>query len=447
MHIPYKNVDRSNIADCFENWRGHQCPDTGFVVLYHSQCNDGLVSASVVANFINTNYKADNAIYVPVAYGKDVFSKTFKENQDVVDFIKKHPFISLIVVDFSFPVQDVLKGHTFPFLDERMGKLSEIFDSVLILDHHISSAVNYRTHYELAQTDADSLFVEENCYFLFTEANDMSGATMTWNFFFNGQPETLLVKVAEDRDLWKKQMKLTEQGDFLIKSLNFGITGTPASKNPFAQYLDENDEAIEKAEKLTQLLLSDETFEKEADRFTEVVKYYKANVKSLSKRYFIKDLCNHERCDIQTKHRVAFVDCPSMYASDVCAAIYNEHDVDYVVSFSIIEKDGQCMANLSMRSKKDGGADVSEICGYFGGGGHANAAGCTMTLMDFVAYFGFCGHTEEESPYINQLDFEKFEAAVMTGFAKSNRFFVTLFLTAVAVISIAAWVSSRLPAH
>jgi nanoRNase/pAp phosphatase (c-di-AMP/oligoRNAs hydrolase) len=41
-----------------------------------------------------------------------------------------------------------------------------------------------------------------------------------------------------------------------------------------------------------------------------------------------------------------------------------------------VTKDNQVI--LSMRSHKDSGVNVAELCKAFGGGGHPNAAGCRV---------------------------------------------------------------------
>jgi hypothetical protein len=90
MYIPYKNVNKQNIHSYFETWKGAANEDTAFVVVYHEKCNDGIVSACVVANYINTHFDKDKAVYIPANYGKDSFTRTFKENKAFNDFMEEH---------------------------------------------------------------------------------------------------------------------------------------------------------------------------------------------------------------------------------------------------------------------------------------------------------------------------------------------------------------------
>lgn len=50
---------------------------------------------------------------------------------------------------------------------------------------------------------------------------------------------------------------------FLVNELNFGVTKSAHSNNPFKQAGWAEDPAVEIAEKLTQMLLSDEAFKSE----------------------------------------------------------------------------------------------------------------------------------------------------------------------------------------
>lgn len=402
MYTPFNVVTKDNIHSFYKQWEGHCVPESAFVVVYHENCNDGIVAACVTANVINTRFNQDHAIYIPANYGEDSFSRVFKENKDLQEFMAAHIHVNLIIVDFSFAPTDMSRQHVFSFTDERLGKLSEVFDSVLILDHHISSCDNYRAHFSI---EPDQFDLHENCYYLFNEENTMSGASMAWKFFHGDAPESELVKVVEDRDLWKHVNPLTEQGYFLVNDLNFGATRSTHSKNPFASYVDHDDPAVEAGEKMTAMLLSNEAFEKEAKSYDHVVKYHKKTVEAIARRYFVSMLDTFEKNGKTTKQRVAFVNCPSQYASDVCASIYNKHQVDYVLSFTIVQKGSTPMVNVSMRSPKDG-ADVSEICGYFGGGGHKHAAGCVMTLLDFISYFDFTPVEVPKAPYVNRIDVE-----------------------------------------
>jgi oligoribonuclease NrnB/cAMP/cGMP phosphodiesterase (DHH superfamily) len=422
MYIPYKNVNKQNIRDYFESWKGHCNKDTAFVVVYHEKCNDGLVSACVVANYINTNFDQDKAVYIPANYGKDSFTRTFKENKVFNDFMEEHGkgSVRLIVVDFSFAPADIARTHLFQFGERQMDSLPCIFDSILILDHHITSAENFKAHYDGAP---NAVFTEltENCYYLFDEKNSMSGASMAWNFFFGDTPESELIKVVEDRDLWRHVNPNTEQGYFLVNDLNFGTTKSAHSKNPFARYADNQDPAVESAEKLTQMLLSDEAFKSEIALYDKVVAYHKRAVDAIANRYFIRELTNHEKSGADKKHRVAFVNCPSQYASDVCAAIYNKHDVDYVLSFTLVQTADSPFVNISMRSKQ-GGANVGDICAYFGGGGHANAAGCAMNLLDFVSYFDFTEQQDIAAPYANMVNEKLIESIAETCRQNSGKY-------------------------
>ena len=119
-------------------------------VLYHANCDDGFGAAWAARKKLG-----DAAVYVPVKYGDPLPPTVTGER--------------VYVVDFSYP-RDVLET-----LADRC--------KVVVLDHH-----------KTAQEDlADLPFAEFDM--------ERSGAGMTWDYFFPGQPRPPLIDHIEDRDL------------------------------------------------------------------------------------------------------------------------------------------------------------------------------------------------------------------------------------------------------
>jgi hypothetical protein len=108
--------------------------------VYHEKCNDGIISAYVIANYINTNFDQDKAVYIPANYGKDSFTRTFKENKVFNDFMNEYGKgpVCLIVVDFSFAPADIARTHLFQFGEREMDSLPCIFDLVFFEDAEIN---------------------------------------------------------------------------------------------------------------------------------------------------------------------------------------------------------------------------------------------------------------------------------------------------------------------
>jgi hypothetical protein len=65
---------------------------------------------------------------------------------------------------------------------------------------------------------------------------------------------------------------------------------------------------------------------------------------------------------------------------------------------------------------------VGDICAYFGGGGHVNAAGCTMNLLDFVSYFDFTEEQDIAAPYANMVNEKLIESIAETCRQNSGKY-------------------------
>ena len=139
-------------------------------VLYHENCDDGFGAA-----YAAWTKFGENAIYVPVQYGKP--APEIIQGSD------------LYILDFSFDV-------------ETLEKMRLISDSILVLDHH-ESAMKRLADLPYAVFDMER-----------------SGAMMAWQHFHPGAPVPRLIEGVQDRDLYTFKIPTTE-------ALSSGLRSVP----------------------------------------------------------------------------------------------------------------------------------------------------------------------------------------------------------------------------
>ena len=133
------------------------------VCVYHKNCTDGTTAAAILLK------KFPNCKLFP-------FEHKYKE-EDFQAFLNEiDQKTTVYVVDFAFPKED-------------MEKILKKAKKVVVIDHHIGV---YETLKQLASRYPNLEYVFDN---------NMSGASLTWKYFF-GEPIPELVKLVEDKDIW-----------------------------------------------------------------------------------------------------------------------------------------------------------------------------------------------------------------------------------------------------
>lgn len=167
-----------------------------------------------------------------------------------------------------------------------------------------------------------------------------SGAGLAWSFFHPGEDAPLLVKLVEDRDLWRFNIKESRVFAAFLFSLeyDFGLWSDVALnlELPDGRHsIMSQGDAIER---------------KHAKDVAELV----AN-----------------GCDWQIigGWEVPTINAPYFYASELGHALCRD------VPFAAVWYEKQGRRYYSLRSETDVGLDVSKIAAFFGGGGHKHAAG------------------------------------------------------------------------
>lgn len=160
------------------------------LVLYHSDCRDGMCAAMVCW----LNFK-DAAIYRPVNYGGSSLRKIVDEA------LEAHPTLQeVFVVDFTF------RGET----DTIIWMLRELHLGVTLIDHHKTAIP------DIEEVAAQVNGTGERVSVRFSE--DFSGAALTWLYLF---PQTALppvVAYTQDRDIWQHKLPDTEAVNAYLQS-------------------------------------------------------------------------------------------------------------------------------------------------------------------------------------------------------------------------------------
>jgi oligoribonuclease NrnB/cAMP/cGMP phosphodiesterase (DHH superfamily) len=236
---------------------------------------------------------------------------------------------------------DKLKGKNvlicdFSFKKDIILKLLNFVKSLLIIDHHVS-----------AQKDLQDL---EPQYKIF----DMShcGAYLTWQYFFPDTPVPLFVKYIEDNDIWLKAMPKTLEVTAYVSSLELG-------SDP--EYLDQFERLILDESLITSIAIpTGEILLKQAQK----------QIDSALSRSTVKM--------IDFNNNIYFVGtCNSTTnISDVGNQMLTKYPfVDFAAIYNYNESGGS--NSISLRSD-DSRANVSLIASKCSGGGHRNAAGCSL---------------------------------------------------------------------
>ncbi len=268
-------------------------------VLYHDDA-DGYASAMAAYMVYE-----DRATYISVQYGQTFPINNLTKTDNV------------FILDFSYKKE---------ILEEVHSKVALL----VVLDHH-----------ETAMQDLDHLD-----YAIFDMSK--SGARLSWEYFHPDIETPMLIKLVEDRDLWRFNL-----GD--TKAFDAGMRAS-------GKY--------SKIEYWKEVLL-------DTQEFIDVIEVGHILVKDLDARVMstVKNPSKYKLVDIDG-HKVAIYNAVSDI-SELGNAFNKNLDIAYSISYFFTNK-GELV--LSYRST-DGGPHVGELCKAMGGGGHRNAAGVKLDLL------------------------------------------------------------------
>ncbi len=234
-------------------------------------------------------------------------------------------FDCILVLDFCYP------------LDE-MQRAVEACGNVIMLDHHIT-----------AQPVFDQLMAQYPDHFMGVFDNKRSGALITWDWFFPDYPAPMLVKVVSDRDLWKFSMAHTKAVMAAIFSHAYDFQTWNdlymSCENSLNTLVAEGEAIMRKHDKDIAELLG--TMQWEGELGANGITCLFCNIP-----YVYSSEAGHKMCAEAEKPDQVFACC------------YWERE------------DGRIVASL--RSVENG-PNVAAIAKDYMGGGHAHAAGFTVT--------------------------------------------------------------------
>ena len=262
-------------------------PSTIDLVIYHSNCSDGTGAAWAAWKLLG-----DRAEYVAASHGEsppDVRGRR------------------VAILDFSYS-NSVIK------------QMVKDADALVVIDHHKSAMVELH---------------DVNCTIF-----DMkrSGAMMSWNFFHPGKEPPQLIKLIEDRDLWKWELPYS-------KEFSAAFDMIPWDFEEYDKFLD--DSAIDDAK----------------ERGAYILAYSKTVISKIVKNASRRKLDGKDVLVVNSSHWMSEIGNNLGPKCDFALIWYWDHEHK------------QC--KVSLRAHHDD-EDVSEIAKRFGGGGHRKAAGFAL---------------------------------------------------------------------
>jgi oligoribonuclease NrnB/cAMP/cGMP phosphodiesterase (DHH superfamily) len=230
----------------------------------------------------------------------------------------------VMLVDFSYK-RPVL---------ERMAQQAA---SVTIIDHHQSAQA------DLEGLDGVSAFFDMH----------RSGAGLTWDIFFPGQPRPALIDHVEDRDLWRFKLPKTRE-------IQAAVFSYPYEFEVWDRLMEAN---------LDDLAAEGAAIERKHQKDVAEL------IGKATRRMTIAG------------HTVPVANLPYVYASDA------GHLLAQGEPFAGCYYDTPTGRVFSLRSHEDG-MDVSKIAAQYGGGGHKHAAGFRVGYQHELA----CWDEREGNP-------------------------------------------------
>ncbi len=275
------------------------------LVISHHPCLDGFTAAWACW------LKYPDAEFVPGVYGQ--------EPPNVKDR-------DVYLLDFSYK-------------REVMKQVMLSAKHTVVLDHHKSAEEDLRglDHYPSTY----------NCDVVFDM--EKSGARLAWEWFHPGVEAPLLVRLVEDRDLWR-----------------FKLPDTRELNAAFFSY----DYSFEQWNELNRRLKGAAGHAALADAGRAILRKQDKDIRELVGKTLTRRSIGGVR--------VPCANLPYTLASE--AANLMAEGEPFAATY-YIDKDG--WAQFSLRSR-EGGADVSEVARAYGGGGHAHAAGFRIQLWNHM---------------------------------------------------------------
>lgn len=283
------------------------------ICIYHKNCTDGTFSAAVLLE------KFPNCHLFPLEHGY-----TEKDLNEILEHIDKNT--TVYITDFALRKDDLIK-----VLNKA--------DKVINIDHHIG------VKGELEEISKQY----ENFKFIFD--NNSSGASLTWKVLNPDKEVPKLIKLVEDKDIWKWEFK--EETKFANLYLYMFADKVEEAKGFLKQDIKE---ILEKGSSISLFVdyLILKFIENPNPTYLQIGDYL---VKGFNAGNFQSELGN----------------------------LLSEKYDEAVAIFNI--KGNQ--VRFSFRSHDKHNPSALELAKILGGGGHRNASGAVITLEQFCQMIKF----------------------------------------------------------
>ena len=350
----------------------HECTHHLHAVLYHSNCHDGIVAASImnIANIIKEKEHRSNMIYVAVQYGEEPpMLPSDTSLITVVDFsfdelviANAYPGVKVVQLDHHDTAYKRLKGYCNckPLLITEHIEHKHIEGVICDADKSVEVSTTIDIRYSgagLAQRHIEAM--PKYMY----EDDDVSKNLILVCAEF--------AKYAQDRDLWKYEFGRTTKAFRLLinKEVGKNHVGDMTSLMLSIPIFYTRGTVINAQTYIYEQVL------KKIQPYMGIVEYEENRIDNLAQRV--------DKFTDEQGRLAALCAYTGKDASDVGGRIMEVHkDISYVVMYVLSHKG----AFLSFRSL-DGSAQV--VAESMGGGGHPNAAGAKVDgSIIYDKYFG-----------------------------------------------------------
>lgn len=233
----------------------------------------------------------------------------------------------VFILDFCYP-------------PEVTARMADDAYRVVVIDHHDTAIKRFQ----------EGWVERDNVHTLFDIGK--SGAQLT-AAYFNGNTHLWIVDYIEDRDLWKFELPHSQEVNALLAA---SCLGRPP-RDAFVQLNDIRGLSLKQATALgAGALLQASAFARQ--------------VAQEARRGFFAG-----RCDIP------IVNCAKPFTSEVL------HELTPVSLFAVGWREERNKIVFSLRSlKTNGNFDCADLAQKYGGGGHRNAAGFTLSLAEAIPF-------------------------------------------------------------
>jgi oligoribonuclease NrnB/cAMP/cGMP phosphodiesterase (DHH superfamily) len=275
--------------------------------IYHKDCIDGTTAAAIVLK------RFPEAILFPLGH----YGNTPEDIDAIVKAAKTAE--KIFTVDCAIGAKELLKAGL----------------AVTTIDHHIGIK------------EEMSAIAKDNPSFTFVFDNEKSGASLSWSYFFPGEPLPEIVKFVEDRDIWKNAFG----GD------------TDAVNNYLFMYMNKPE---------------------------EVIKFLDAPVEDIKRDGNV--ISRYAKIIIE--HASEGVEPIMVRVGEYIVPFYNIAGFRSEIGNILCEKNGKAVGlfsidgdkvKISLRSKDGQTPSALDLAKKINGGGHRNDSGAGMTLKELMS--------------------------------------------------------------